>query len=134
MRKNHVIFLTLAVLFFGACTASKNYKAPDTSLQEELDQKNRGNVPLLVQIRQKPGVILKNGVPFIQKADNSISPNGSQEPLYVLDDLIVGNSFASIEDLVTNFMVKKIEIITGPEAAFYGTRGSQGVIKIETHK
>jgi len=134
MRKNYVVLSVLVVFFFAACSSSKNYEASDTSLKEELDQKNRGAISLLIQIRQKPGVILKNGVPFIQKADNSISPNGNQEPLYVLDDLIVGNSFSSIDDLVTNFMVKKIEIITGSEAAFYGTRGSQGVIKIETHK
>lgn len=135
MRKNYVVLSVFVVFFFAACSSSKNYEASNTSLKEELDQKNRGAISLLNQIRQKPGVVLKNGVPFLQKSNISFSTNGgSQEPLYVLDDLIVGNSFASLNDLVDNFMVKKIEVLTGPDAAYYGSRASLGVIKISTHK
>ena len=127
--KKIAFFFVLLIAF--SCGTSKEASDGPSNLQANLDKKNRAAIPLLVQIRQKPGIIFKNGVPALQKADNSFSGNG-QEPLYVLDDLIVGNSFAAIDNLVDNYMVKKIEIISGPDASYYGTRAASGVIKITT--
>lgn len=134
MKKVLWVFSILLCLHIVGCSATKNSEANSTDLKGNLDQKNRANISLLTQIRQKPGIVLKNGVPVLQKAENSVSPFGTNEPLYVLDDLIVGNSFSSINDLVTNFMVKKIEVLSASEASFYGSRGANGVIKITTLK
>ena len=125
-----IVYLFVLLLGFS-CGTNKTTSDGPSNLQAELDQKNRAAIPLLVQIRQKPGIILKNGLPAIQKADNSLSATG-QEPLYVLNNQIIGNSFASIDNIIENFMVKKIEVITGSEASFYGARGASGVIKITT--
>lgn len=134
--KKIVLFLAL-ILVFG-CGGSKNTSDGPSNLQAELDKKNRAAIPLLIQIRQKPGIILKNGVPALQKADASVSrssntfDNAGQEPLYVIDGLIIGQSFAAVDELVDNYMVKKIDILSGSEASFYGSRGANGVIKITT--
>ena len=105
--KKIAVFLGLLLVF--SCGTSKNTSDGPSNLQANLDKKNRASISLLNQIRQKPGIILKNGVPALQKTDNNVS-FGHQEPLYVLDGLILSNSFASVNDLVDNYMVKKIEI------------------------
>lgn len=87
---------------------------------------------LLQRMQQKPGVIVRNGVPLIQKALNSQSGFGNPEPLYVLDGQTMGNSFQTINSVVTNVMVKKIEILFGSNAASYGAQAGKGVIKITT--
>ena len=128
MKNLTLLFVLLLAI---SCGSNKSTSDEPSNLQAELEQKNRAAIPLLVQIRQKPGIIFKNGVPALQKADNSFSSE-AQEPLYVLNNQIIGNSFASIDNLVENFMVKKIEVISGSEASFYGSRGASGVIKITT--
>lgn len=127
--KKIALFFVLVIAF--SCGSSKSTSEGPSNLQAELDQKNRAAIPLLIQIRQKPGIVFKNGVPALQKAANTFSAE-NQEPLYVLNDQIIGNSFASVDNLVKNFMVKKIEIISGSDASFYGSRGATGVIKITT--
>ena len=102
------------------------------NVEQELEQKNRGQVSLLTRIRQLPGVSLKNGVPVINKTSNTLNSRDYGEPLYVLNGQIIGNSFSRIDELVDNFNVKKIEVVTGPDASFYGTQGAKGVIKITT--
>lgn len=129
MMKKIALFFALILAF--SCGSNKNTSEGPSNLQADLDKKNRAAIPLLVQIRQKPGIVIKNGVPALQKADNTFS-SAAQEPLYVLNDQILGNSFASVDNLVENFMVKKIEVISGSDASFYGSRGANGVIKITT--
>lgn len=134
MKKILSLLSIVLCLFIVSCSATKSNETNKSNLKESLDKKNRANVSLLTQIRQKPGIVLKNGVPVLQKTANSISPFGTSEPLYVLDDLIVGNSFSAVNDLVTNFMVKKIEVLSASDASFYGSRGANGVIKLTTLK
>ncbi len=130
-----ITFLLSALIFVAltSCSASKTSNDTEGDLRAELDQKNRGNISLLSQIRQKPGIIIKNGVPALQRAENSISNLASQEPLYILDGQIMGNSFNSVNNVVANFMVKKIEILSGSDASSYGVQAAKGVIKITTN-
>ena len=73
-------------------------------------------------------------MPLINKAANSLSSGGSQEPLYVVNSQIIGNSFDSINDLIDSFNVKSIRILSGSEASSYVTQGGKGVILITTYK
>ena len=130
-----VIFITL-----NSCSSTKDYQKQDVSLEESLNERNRTNLSLRDQIRQKPGVVIRQGVPVLLRNHQDVNGAGSDdgrgdnfEPLYVLNDYIVGNSFQSITQLVTNYDVKSIEILNGAEASFYGARGSNGVIKITTY-
>jgi TonB-dependent SusC/RagA subfamily outer membrane receptor len=59
------------------------------------------------------------------KVMGSSSLNVSTEPVFVVDGVIV----SSIEDISPQ-TVKSIEVLKGPEATAYGTRGSNGVIVI----
>lgn len=129
MKKIVVLFVIILAL---GCGSNKATSDGPSNLQAKLDKKNRGEIPLLLQIRKKPGIILKNGVPALQRNENSLSPFGNAEPLYVLNNVVIGNSFASIDELVVSYMVKKIEVLKGADASFYGSRGANGIIKITT--
>ena len=133
MKLKHSLGLLLIVLI-TACGTSKSGSTEGASLNDSLDKKNRMTITLLDQIRRLPGVTLRSGVPVFNKNNNTLAAGGNSEPLYILDDYIVGNSFRSVNQLVQNVEVDKIEAITGPDASFYGSRGASGVIKITTTK
>jgi len=57
------------------------------------------------------------------------SLNVSTEPLFVVDGVIV----REIDDIAPE-TVKSIEVLKGPDASVYGTRGSNGVIVITRKK
>ena len=59
------------------------------------------------------------------KISGSSSLNVSTEPLFVVDGVIVNN----IDDISPQ-TVKSIEVLKGPAASVYGTRGANGVILI----
>jgi TonB-dependent SusC/RagA subfamily outer membrane receptor len=59
------------------------------------------------------------------KVMGSSSLNVSTEPIFVVDGVIVN----SIDDISPQ-TVKSIEVLKGPDATVYGTRGSNGVIVI----
>jgi len=134
MKWSLLCFIAIFIAL-NSCSATKDYQKQEVNLEESLQHKNRINLSLRDQIRQKPGIVLRQGVPVLVKKHQDI--NGQRgdnfEPLYVLNDFIIGNSFESVNQLVTNQDVKSIQIINGADASFYGARGSNGVIKITTY-
>lgn len=134
MKKLYALLSLLIILVFSNCSSSKFDKTSDsTDIQKQIAEKNRGNISLLTRVRQLPGVSIRYGKPVITKTANSINSSGSVEPLYILNDYPVGQSFESVNGLVDNFNVKKIKVLSDQEASFYGSRAAQGVIKITTY-
>lgn len=130
-----ILFLsTFVVLLATSCGSSAATTSGNNSLREDLQTKNRFAIPLLDQISQLPGVVIRNGVPVLVKSSAAIRNAPTREPLYVLDGYIVGSSFREVDQLVQNIQVAEIEILSGPEASFYGSRGGRGVIRITTIK
>ena len=129
-----LLILAFLALGIASCGSGKDYTKQEVSLKDDLEQKNRVNLPLKQQIRQLPGVTFRNNVPVIIKNQSDIYGGTADnfEPLYVLNDYIVGNSFRTIEELVNTQDVKEIEVLSDTEAAFYGSRAGNGVIKITT--
>jgi outer membrane receptor for monomeric catechols len=123
-----VFFSILAI----SCSSTKNTTVVNKDLDKELTEKNKGNITLLDRIRKKPGIIIRSGVPIINKASNSFSV-GNPEPLYVLNSYVVGSSFRSVNQLVDSFNVKEIKVLSGPDASEYGSRAANGVIIIITY-
>ncbi|MDQ1296246.1 MAG: hypothetical protein QG611_224 [Bacteroidota bacterium] len=75
--------------------------------------------------------MLQGEIPGVQVSGKSISIQGvssftlTDEPLFVVDGMVV----SSIDD-VQPIMVKSIEVLKGPAASIYGSRGANGVIMI----
>lgn len=112
---------------------STNTTTGSSNLRNELEEKNRVTVTLLQRISQKRGIVTRNGVPFLNRLNNTFSNAGSQEPLYVLNSQVIGNSFNSLNELVDSFNVKTITVLSGTDASSFGTQGGNGVILIKTY-
>ena len=133
MKYSFLLFFALLTLSTYSCISTKTSSSSENDLEKELTEKNKGNITLLQRIRQKSGVIVRGQVPIINKSSNSFESSGSQEPLYVLNNQVIGNSFTSINEIVDSFNVKDISILTGSQASIYGTQGANGVILITTY-
>ncbi len=131
--KTYLSLCIIAVLLLCSCGPAKSTTKDKSSLDTELREKNRANLSLLQRIRQKPGVVLQNNVPILNKTTNSFDSGGNQEPLYVLNNQVIGNSFHSVNELIDSYNVKKIVILSGADAAGYGTQASNGVILFNTY-
>jgi outer membrane receptor protein involved in Fe transport len=131
MKKSISVLLIAAMVILGSCGTSKksNASSNSTSLNDELKDRNRTNISLLQRITQMRGVVLHNNLPVINKTANSFASTGNQEPLYILNNQVIGNFFYSTNEIIENYNVKKITILTGADAASYGSRESNGVIK-----
>jgi outer membrane receptor protein involved in Fe transport len=135
MKKSISVLLIAAMVILGSCGTSKksNASSNSTSLNDELKDRNRTNISLLQRITQMRGVVLHNNLPVINKTANSFASTGNQEPLYILNNQVIGNFFHSTNEILENYNVKKITILTGADAASNGSQGSNGVIKIVSY-
>jgi TonB-dependent SusC/RagA subfamily outer membrane receptor len=73
-------------------------------------------------LRGQPGVMVNGTSVKIQGASSFTS---GTEPLYVVDGVIVN----TLDGIQPN-MVRSIEVLKGPSASIYGSRGANGVILI----
>jgi TonB-dependent SusC/RagA subfamily outer membrane receptor len=58
---------------------------------------------------------------------------GGNEPLFVLDGRIMGQSYNSVSFISVND-IESVRVLKGGDAAAYGARGANGVIEIITRK
>lgn len=123
--------LFLLLLLAGACKSTQTQEVGE--LGQKLEQRNRNNISLLQRIRQLPGVTISNGVPVIINTSNSIDKSANVEPLYLLNDYIVGNNFRALNELVDSYNVKSVRKLSSSEASYYGSRAGNGVIKVTTY-
>ncbi len=130
----HRFWFLLILLIIGACTSTKTNIGQEKTLDEQLQERNRATVSLLDRLRRVPGIIIRRNTPYVLKATADSPTARSYEPLYVLDGYPVGNSFRRVNELVQNFDIKNVEVLTGSEASFYGSRAGAGVIVITTYK
>lgn len=132
MKKIASFLIIFSIILAISCSSTKNTTVAKKDLDKELTEKNKGNITLLDRIRKKSGIIIRSGVPIINKSSNTFSA-GNPEPLYVLNSYVVGSSFRSVNELVDNFNVKEIKVLSGPDASEYGSRAANGVIIITTY-
>jgi TonB-dependent SusC/RagA subfamily outer membrane receptor len=107
----------------GSGTSAKINTASSSNIIDGQDPKFASYQTIYDMIRGRfPGVeVSGNSI----KIRGSSSLNVSTEPLFVVDGVIVN----SLDDIAPQ-TVKSIEVLKGPDATVYGTRGSNGVIVI----
>lgn len=129
-----ILLLLLAGSFLLSCGTSQPAATGDQKdLEASLDDKNAAVLPLVNRIQKLPGVTLRGGVPVFIKNSNTTTGTPPY-PLYVVDGLIIGNSFREVENIVQPVDVADLRALTGSNASYYGTRGANGVIEITTKK
>ncbi|SHF07045.1 TonB-linked outer membrane protein, SusC/RagA family [Fodinibius roseus] len=105
-------------------TSSDLEKVPSLSAESAI----RGKVPgvTILQGSGEPGA---GGMSVMLRGATSIS--GSNEPLYIVDGVILGSDMRDIESLD----IESVEVIKGAAAAtLYGSRAANGVIQIRTKR
>ncbi len=137
--KIHYLLILVLALTLTACGSSKS-TGSDTGPTEEtvseeqnIDQKYKSST-LLNRLSRESALSIRAGVPLVTRtvAGKRGNPR-TQQPLYIVDDVIIGRSYQRVAQIVTSADVKTIEVIQGPDASFYGVRGGYGVVKLTTY-
>jgi len=141
MRLTTVISAAVLLLVLQACASSntnRNDRPSTTSEQRDRNEiRNTGDSELrelsdyLVRIA---GVSVTGSGPGTQvRIRGTSSLIGGNEPLYVLDGRVMGQSYSSVS-FISREDIESVRVLKGSDASTYGSRGANGVIEIITKK
>lgn len=120
-----------AVLLFLSCNSSKGLTS--ASPPEKVDY--QGKRELVDYLRRTPGVEVRgSGSNILVLVRGAKSVSTDNNPLYVVDGVQVGRSYAAAASAANTFMIEYVNVITPPRAGKYGSLGTSGVIEITTKK
>lgn len=124
------IFILIFILI-GCNTAIK--KNIDSFNPNEINVSKPSNVSLLNRIRAHPGIYIEGAGENAKVYTRGVSSiNNQKEILFVLNGVQVGN-YSQLSKILNPSDIKNITILrNASNIAFYGFRGSGGVILIET--
>lgn len=133
MKLQFILILGFSILLFS-CSSSKSAASKKKELQNLEDKEFVNiNLDLTAQLRLLSGVIINGEGPsasFQIRGASSIS--SSTEPLFVLNGRAFDN-YATVYRLVNPINFKSAKVLKdASDMAFYGSRGANGVIVIET--
>lgn len=136
MKLQHLFIFAVAIILTscGSSKSTSDSSSEQVTEKQNIDQKYKSST-LLNRITREPGVSIRGGVPVVTRsvAGKRGAPRTLQ-PLYIVDEQIIGRSYQSVAQIVSSAEVKEIKVIDGPEASYYGARGGYGVIKLTTFK
>ncbi|MEM7367746.1 MAG: TonB-dependent receptor plug domain-containing protein [Bacteroidota bacterium] len=108
----------------------KKIKTKDPNVLSPHDEK-LNNLSLADMLRRVPGVNVRGSGMNASVTIRGISSiNLTNEPLYVIDGIPVGNNYASVATTLNTNDIKHIRVLKGGDATIYGARGANGVIVI----
>ena len=131
-----IVVLAVGVAFQADAQDKKDKKKKkkDKTEVSEKDDKTQSYLSLADLLRRKPGVTVQgqgSGTKVAIRGGGGIS---GTDPLYVIDRVPMGNSYAQVAGMVDVNDIARIDVLNGADAAQYGTRGMNGVIVITTKK
>lgn len=113
---------------YGSIDADKNTTAIS---QIDINQKESALVTWMELLQRTAGVTVRgqgNNLSIMIRAKKSI--NGSQEPLFVVNNTPMGQGFSTIA-FIDPSLVKRISILKdAASASAYGSRGANGVVLV----
>lgn len=113
----------------GYGKVSKRNATSSISTVERDKNMEMGNLSLIDMLRRVPGVEIQGGNSILIRGASSLTL--SNEPLFVVDGVTVGNGYNSVSSINPND-VDRISVLKGPSAGIYGAQGANGVIVIKT--
>ena len=124
------IFILIFILI-GCNTAIK--KNVDSFNPNKINVSKSSNISLLNRIRAHPGIYIEGAGENAKVYTRGVSSiNNQKEILFVLNGVQVGN-YSQVSKILNPSDIKNITILrNASNIAFYGFRGSGGVILIET--
>jgi TonB-dependent SusC/RagA subfamily outer membrane receptor len=130
-------YCLVAILFLSVFGCSSTGKAGGGNQNPNEITPTQANVDLATYLRRIPGVQIigsgENVVVHIRGGSQTIT--GRHGALFVVDNMIAGNSYATVVGMVDVNDIERVKVLKGVDAsAAYGFRGSNGVIEISTKK
>ena len=114
---------------------SKAYNNAGSSNGVEANQGAPENLSLLDLLRRASGVTVQGKEENARiKVRGAASFVANSEPLFVVDGIPMGTTYNSVANFVNPNDVKRIRVLSGPDATLYGARGANGVIVITMKK
>jgi len=119
----------------GYTEVDANQSAGATST-EVIDQKKYGpNITLTDILQRTSGVYVQGNGPGARAFIRGVSSiNGSNEPLFVVDNVAIGSSLSQLSFLNPQDIEKVTVLKDSSTTSLYGARGVNGVILIRTKK
>lgn len=141
MRISTVLSIIVLLLALQACSSSDAIR--DGRSAEESEQRNSGEVRNTGQsdLRELSDYLVRISGVSVTGSGNSTQVRvrgtssfiGGNEPLYVLDGRIMGQSYNSVSFIRVSD-IESVRVLKGGDASAYGSRGANGVIEIVTKK
>jgi TonB-dependent SusC/RagA subfamily outer membrane receptor len=136
-----VLFLSLVV----SCSSSREtvsadepqsrqpiaYEGAERTTSSVTRDESRPNQSLVDMLRQVPGLDVRGGHPnasILIRGPKTMF--GSNEPLFVVNNAVVGQGYKSVAQSIDPQEVESIRVLKGSQAALYGSRGGNGVVMI----
>ncbi len=139
MKNLYLFFTSCALVLMISCSSSKSVSSNSTTSGKEPKDKNENLNPaadLVEYLRGFPELTITGSG---SSANVSVRPTSSiptdGEPLYVINGTPVNGGLRTANSLVVVSNIKSVNVLRRPgELAFYGIRGSNGVIEIKLKK
>ncbi len=130
-----LLITALSLIMLQACNTSHTARdASPTTGPEKLEVSNTVKMELSDYLRRVSGVSVRGtGANTQVRVRGESSILGSNEPLYVVDGRVMGQSYSSV-NFLSAWDIAHVKVLKGSEAASYGSRGANGVIEILTKK
>ncbi|HQU59140.1 MAG: TonB-dependent receptor plug domain-containing protein [Phaeodactylibacter sp.] len=138
---NPILFLFAFSVLLSSCGASRDAAKSEEGKVEIKDGK-RANAPqtytsLTEYFRRIPGLRVSgddtNGKVLVMSGAQSLRT--SDEPLYVVDGVRIGQSFQSLVRVLNVNDIDRVSVLkSASETSIYGVAGANGVIVIKTKR
>jgi len=130
------LLLMVALIFVGCATTDQTHRSTTSSSNEKMKNKVSSDEYLSLEdyLRRLNGVQVSGSPPNLRvriRSTMSIS-HINEQPLYIINGQEIGRSYARAAQYVEKGNIKSVEAIPPSRATSYGSRGSAGVIVIET--
>ncbi len=126
-------FLVISLMFFAACSSSKSaLSSSKTSSAAKVENVNQA-VDLVDYLSRTPGISVTGRGSSARVAIRGMaSVNSDSEPLVIINGTPISGGLAAANASVLVSDIKSVRVLKSPsETAFYGSRGSNGVIVIK---
>ncbi len=115
--------------FSFSCASTENQSNNNPNLRNLKDYSQYTN---MLEVLQSVGRLrVRGGKVFMEGYNTTNATN--EEPLYVIDGVVVGNSLSNLDRLIQPVQVSSVRTLRGMQASSrYGDQGRFGVVLITT--
>lgn len=135
--KNIILLLSygLTVSFFSCMSHLHSSNGTVKQVPSNVVEPTQQNLPLYAYLRKVPGIqVAVQGDQDVRVLVRGLSSvNMGNDPLFVIDNVPVGNSYNQAANMVDVNDIQYVSVLKDPsDTSIYGFRGSNGIIMIKT--